>query len=197
MPNHFGCVYSTKKTKDKKDYIEYIDDLSEYDASKPLLIIGVENARSFSDKFSILNKKLDKNIFWTFSPTENREEYNKDINTFYHYAISSALSNIKYFYINFIKLKYNRIKKFLNMMYDKNSKCAYINNKMLYIRYKDDIFGLSFDVLEYCGIKRKKIIDKIIKSNKFKILFENKETLDKINEMYSSNKSKIPLLMLI
>ena len=197
MSNVFGYIYSDKKIRDKKEYIEYINDLSDYDASKPLLIIGIENARSFSDKFSILNKKLDKNIFWTFSRTENREEYNKDIDSFYKYTISIALSNIRYFYINFIKLKYGKIKKFLNMMYDNTKKCVYINKKMAYIRYNDDIFGISFDILEYCGIKRDKIVNKIIKSKKFKIIFENKEILDKINEICISTHLNIPLLMLI
>ena len=196
MSNVFGYIYSDKKIKDKRDYIEYINDLSEYDASKPLLIIGIENARNFSDKFSILNRKLDDNIFWTFSKTENREEYEKDINRFYDYTISNILSNVKYFYVNFIKLKYNKIKRFLNMMYDNCNKTIYINNKMAYIKYNEDIFGISFDVLEYCGIQRKKVVDKIIKSRKFKIIFENWEMLNDLKEKYSSNTSDIPFLML-
>lgn len=193
--NVIGYIYSNKKIKGINKYISIINDLSEYDNSKPLLIIGLENARKYYDKFSILNKRISENVFWTFSKNENREDYDNDIKNFNKYVISNISNQFKYYYVNFIGISLKRIKHFINMMNDNTMKYAYINNSMAYIMYGNDVFGISFDILNYCGIKRDKIIDRIIKNKKIKIQFENKEIRDKITYEYNGNNKIMPYLM--
>ena len=36
------------------------------DKSKPILIIGLEEAKKHASSFSILEKQISENIFWTF-----------------------------------------------------------------------------------------------------------------------------------
>jgi len=190
-----GYIYSNKNIKGINKYISLINDISDYNGDKPLLIIGLENARKYSAKFSILNKRISQNVFWTFDKSENREDYDNDINKFHKFVISNISSQIKYYYVNFIGISLKRIKHFINMMNDNTMKYAYINNSMAYIMYGSDVFGISFDILDYCGISRDKIIDKIIKNKKIRIQFENKEIRDKIKYEYNGNNKIIPYLI--
>ena len=49
------------------------------DKSKPILIIGLEEAKKHASSFSILEKQIGENMFWTFGKREKRTDYEKDI----------------------------------------------------------------------------------------------------------------------
>ena len=65
-----GCIVSKAKISDLKGFVEQVDDISLADSTKPILIVGYNNAKKIasekSKEFDILNKSLDKYLFWTF-----------------------------------------------------------------------------------------------------------------------------------
>lgn len=163
-----GYIVADRKPNNLKGFVGFTNDFSSVDLTKPVLIIGFKRAKEIcGDKFNILNKKISDNVSWTFKKTERRTDFEDDISEFYKKCINNIINNINYYYINIIKLKYNKIKKLYNIFYSSNKKYIYINNGMIYIKYNDDILGISLNILKYCGINPKKIISRIasIKSN--------------------------------
>lgn len=173
----FGYIVSKAKILDLKGFVEQVDDISLVDSTKPILIVGYNNAKKIASEkgkeFDILNKSLDKNLFWTFKKTESKIDFEKDIINFYNYIINNIIYNINYYYINIYKLKYNKIKKLYNIINSKNKKYIYINRGMIYFLYEDNkILGLSLNMLRYAGIKSNKIIN-TIKSNPSNIIYDD------------------------
>ena len=90
-----GYILTKNKVNNIVDFVSVIKDISEIDdTTKPLLIVGLHNAKIYSKNFSILNKKIDNNIFWTFGKTERRVDYEKDLESFYTFVINKNLSLI-------------------------------------------------------------------------------------------------------
>ena len=160
-----GYIVSTSKIKGLDDFVGLVNDVSLADPTKPILIVGLENAKKYSDNFSILNKKLSENVFWTFKKTEKREFYERDVEEFSKYIIQNVLNTIKYYYINIITLRYSKIKRLYNILFSEGEKCIYISNNMAYVLHEGTILGVSLTMLEYCGIKKDKVINKLKEKN--------------------------------
>lgn len=161
--------------------------MSSIDKTLPTLIIGLENAKKYIDNFNILNKCYENNmLWWTFSKMERRSDHNKDIVTFHNYCINNIINNIKYHYVNYVKLTYSKAKKCINFVRNDRKKYYYIdNNKFIFVYdvEKEDkvknIYGFSLNTCAFFGISRQKVIS----------LFENNEKNIKINNFYSIPKN--------
>lgn len=158
-----GYIISERKITNIKGFVECVKDISLADSTKPILIVGYKNAKTFlGDNFDILNKKISDKMFWTFNKTERRIDFDEDIKNFYQFCIDNIINNIKYYYINIINLKYNKIKKLYNILLSQEKKYIYINDGMIYFYFMDNkILGISLRILKYCGISVKKIISKL------------------------------------
>ena len=180
-----GYIVSSRKIKGLNAFVECVNDISLADTSKPVLIVGINKAKEYGkDNFSILKKEIAENVYWTYNKTEKRDIFEKDIENFQKLIIFNIINNINYYYVNIIKLNYTRIKNLYNILFSSNKNYIYINKDMIYINYNsNNVLGISLKILEYCGIKKEKIIDKI-KS------FEN-------NVFYNSDFKWISLLKYI
>ena len=196
--NILGSIVSRRKIKEKINFIEVVNEIDLVsDKEKPILIIGYNEAKSIYPNISILDKKISNNIYWTFSKTEKKYEYDKDIKLFYDYVISSAIKNIEYYYINILKLKYNNIKKIINILNNNKKKYIYINNNILYIYYNNYILGLSLEMTDYLGIERNKILNKI-KRNSENIIKYSDSFLDlSLKKVINNKKYVMPYFMSI
>lgn len=180
-----GYIYSKRKLRFNVDIIENVTSLDNIDRNLPLLIVGLEAAREYcGDKFSIINKKISDNVFWTFLKTERKNDFEKDIKTFINFSINNILNNIIYEYINILTIKYSNIKKLYNIFLN-NSKENYIYcyNDMLYLYHDNEniVYGLSLKMLKYIGMDCDKIINMLL-SNDNNVVFENyPKELNKIN----------------
>src|ERR1035441_5178423 len=78
----------------------------------PTLVIGWDfSKRIFNgSKLSILDKKIDKNISWTFTKKEKRVDYEKDLKFFMKNSLLSAENRFKYQYVNALTEKYETFK---------------------------------------------------------------------------------------
>jgi hypothetical protein len=158
------------------------------DKSKPILIIGLEEAKKHASSFSILEKKIGEKMFWTFGKREKRNDYEKDIEKFQEYVLKCALDDIKYYYLNILTVKYNKIKKLIEIVNNPDEKTFYIDKKMFYMFYNNYVLGISIDILEYLGIKKNKIINIIKNNDKNKLFFNDFKFNYKIKKLIESKK---------
>ena len=177
-----GYIVSKKKIKNVVDFVGVVNSVEDIDdPTKPFIIIGLNEAKEISPNFSILNKVLDVDVFWTFGKTEKRTEYERDLKKFYKYVIDKYINNIKYYYINILNLKYNKIKKLYNIITSNDKKYIYTSNDMLYIFYDNNILGISLRILKYLKIDIKKI---------FKLLYKNKNNIIYNTDSFLTNEMK-------
>lgn len=193
-----GYIVSKRKINNAVDFVGVVDDISKVeDPTKPIIIIGLEEAKKVSPNFSILNKMLDIDVFWTFGKTERRVDYERDLDKFYDYVLNKSIENIKYYYINILTIKYNKIKKLLNIINSKEKKYIYTSNDMIYIYYNNNILGISLKILKYININIKKIY-KILYSNKNNIIYNNDSFLTlKMRKVINNKKYVIPYFISI
>lgn len=177
-----GYIVSKKKIKNVVDFVGVVNSVEDIDdPTKPFIIIGLNEAKEISPNFSILNKVLDVDVFWTFGKTEKRTEHERDLENFYKYVLDKSINNIKYYYINILNLKYNKIKKLYNIIISSDRKYIYTSNDMLYIFYDNNILGISLRILKYIKIDIKKI---------FRLLYKNKNNIIYNTDSFLTNEMK-------
>lgn len=192
-----GYIVSDKKINNVKGFVEVVNDISLADTTKPVLLVGLENAKKNIKNFSILDKKVNDNLFWTFKKTEKRVDFENDIDYFYNYIINNISRNIKYYYINILKLKYNKIKKLYNILFSGERKYIYISNNMLYLLYNGSVLGISISILEYINVDTKKFFRKLY-SNENNIICTNaSDCVKSIKSEVGNKKYVIPYFMSI
>jgi len=187
-----GYIVTDRKLKDIDGFVEQVNDISLADSTKPILVVGWKNAKNCDGYTSILEKQLGENIYWTFSKSEIRSDFEEDLQMFYSIIYNNILNNINYNYINIFKLKYNKIKKLYNILFSNENKNIYISNGMVYIPYEGGVLGLSLAVLEYCGIKAEKVLRRI-KSNPNNSVFEDdNKFVFKLTKRLGNKKYAVP-----
>ena len=139
--------------------------LNDIDKSIPTLILGLEKARSLITDFNILKKTYNNGmLWWTFNKSEKRSENIEDNENFINFCIEKLTNNTKYNLIDIINIKYSQVKSFYNIISNNERKYFYNdNNKFIYLynTMNNTVYGISLDTCEYCGISKKKILDKI------------------------------------
>ena len=186
-----GYIVVGKRIADIEGFVEQVHSIEEADSTKPILIVGWQNAKQF-EGYNILDRKLSDGVFWTFSKSENRYEFEKDLKSFYNYIINNILNNIIYNYINIYKLRYNELKETYNKFISKDRGYIYISNDMIYTMEGNVVSGVSFAMLEYCGISREKVIDKIKANRSDKIIYDSSKNIIKLKRFIGNNKHVIP-----
>ena len=187
-----GYIVTDRKLNDIEGFVAQVNDYSEVDPTKPVLIIGWDNAKSFEGYSNILDRQLDDKTFWTFKKSESRSEFEQDLKKFYTFVRNNVLNSIEYHYVDILKLKYNNIKKLYNIFNSQDRKNIYINNGLLYILHDEKVLGVSLEVLEYCGIKRNKVMS-LLDSNPNNHLFYNTSRgLNKLSRFLGNKKYAIP-----
>lgn len=192
-----GYIVSKTKLKIKFDFLQQVTDISQVEEDKPYLIVGLSEAKKIaSDKFSILNKSLGNNCYWTFGRTEKRDEFEKDIKFFFNNIINININNIKYYYIDVYNINYNILKRLIKLCYSSNLKYIYIWNDMIYIQCKENnIIGISLKMIKYYGIKSDKILKRIY-NNPNNIICDSDTCIPyKIQQKLKNKQYVIPYIM--
>lgn len=195
-------IYSDNKNIDTYGIIEIngIDAFYE-DSSIPTLIVGKKNAEKIYGKenVKVLNKQIKNNVFWTFSKTEKRNEYETDIEKFYSYVFNSLLREIKYKSLNVYLLKYNKFREIVNYIDSKKcNKTALVTDKHVYLCIGKNVIGISIYELNYIGVTRDRFITFLKKHSinieynysKFNNLFKKYPIFNKIIVPYIYNYMK-------
>lgn len=181
--------YIVSKDKIKIENFKCIDSLPS-DNDIPKIIIGREFSKELNVKTSVLDKKIDKNSFWTYSQKEKKSEYLEDIEKFKIFCIDNFLKKINYFYIDPFSLKYSQVKKIIKKFKDNKLGLFYFNSDMCYIYLDKIIFGIHWETIQYVGISKNKIIE-WLKSNNFSILSKDEIFNKCMEDSQKLNNAKI------
>jgi len=167
-------------------------DINNIDSELPTLIIGWEFTKLIygENKPSILEKKIENRLYWTFSKKERRVDYEEDYKSFIENCIEYASTKIEYHFLNVLTDKKSFIKKLIKNLTSTKIFSIYIkNNSFIYIFDETKIIGVDFNAIDFLKIDRKKIY-RILYHNKNNLFF-NSDFLDKeisINIQVKNNK---------
>jgi hypothetical protein len=190
-------IYTNNKNFETLSLIQVLS-FSEYveDTETPTLLIGKKNSEELlgSGKIKVLDREIKKNLTWTYSKIEKRNEYEKDIEEFYVNLFKNIKKRVKYQNIDLYNITYSETKELINIINDNSKKYIYITNNHIYILNQDTVIGISLDEVEYIGVSVDKIKEKI-KQNKNNILIFNDYFVEnKLKNYLKDNKIIIPYL---
>lgn len=155
-----GNIVTTTKIEDEN--IKVCRKIETIKPNLPVLVVGWDVTKESFDGASIIKKQIDEKTFWTFSPKERKVDYDKDIVSFLSFCYSEIIKDIHYIYVDLIYDNKPKINKILRKIYNSEKIITYLHNeRMLYIYTDKIIFGVDLDVVEYIGIDRNKVINKI------------------------------------
>ena len=171
-----NIIVSSPNSKVDDCYNKFLS-LSNIDNNLPTMIIGLKNAKQNIENFSIFKQEYrNKMLWWTFSKTEKRSDYDKDMQKFYEVCINNIINNIKYHNININELTYSKIKKLIEYIINNYKKIYYIdNNKFIFIydiEKTKNIYGISLNTCAFYGISKEKIL-KMIANNQNNVQIKN------------------------
>jgi hypothetical protein len=117
------------------------------------LIVGYKNAKEICGDINILNKKIGKNLYWTFSKRERRADYEEDLKNFQDTVSNFVSKFCVYEYVDVMTIDDERRKEFNETISDDHVKVAYVTNTMYYIYHpvKNKTYGISKEVLKAIG----------------------------------------------
>ena len=181
----------------KVDFVEYFNSYKGI-PKRPTLIIGWEFTKSLFPSFSslsILQKTITPLTSWTFSRTEKRNEFEKDITNFYIKIFENLKSQFEYRFINIFQTSYKEISNIIKIIKSPEKTNIYVfGNSFIYIYCNNVVYGINIDDIEYIGIQKNKILNIFYKTPN-KIIFYNTDFIPKdILLLLRDNKMLIPLL---
>lgn len=185
-------------TKSKKnvfgDMFNVVKSFDEAIEGIPTLIIGVEEARKQIDGFNILVKQYG-NLWWTFTKTEKRCDYEDDIINFYKYAVLYTMGKIKYTYIDLVNYRLNSIKKVICFLGDNTKKFIFLtknsNFMFIYSEKYNTVFGISLELCEYLGVRKQKVF-KLLKNSEY--IHDTSFINSDLRKVMGGNTHYIPIL---
>lgn len=191
---YIGRIITKGKNLETLDFVEVTTKFEKGDNSIPTLIIGKENAEKIYGKENIhvLDKKIEDNVYWTFGKLERRNDFERDLQSFNKLLLDNLLRGVKYEYFNVFTCGYNDTKLLLHKIDTLKNNIFYVTDRHLYMLLNKTVVGVSFDELEYVGISRDKVIERI-KSNKNNKIINNDYFISKnMRKYFNNNRIIIP-----
>ena len=143
-----------------------------------------------------MDKQLDDNLFWTFSKSESRSDFEDDLIKFYLLCYNRVIENTRYYYINILSIPRIKFIKLCRIISDSSvSRSIYIHKSMVYVPFNGNIIGISLDIAEFCKVSRKKIIDFISSNKSNKIIDDSDFRVRKIIRNIENNRYIVPYLI--
>jgi len=148
----------------------------------PTLIVGIDNAKSYSDDISYLDRRINKNTFWTFTRAEKRDLFEEDLFYFIEFAYNQLIKEIRFDFVDLILCDSIQINSVFKNIESSDESITFHHKNMVYTYANNEIYGFDLRQVEYIGKSRSKFID-VIKSfsdvflQDEKILIEYKKEL--------------------
>ena len=195
MENYIANIVTSRKINIDK-LIKRTLSIKKADLRYPTLIIGWNNVKSLYPDQSILEKKIDNKLFWTFDKNERKNEYERDLKNFLKFSIDNIVSTVEYRFINLLTCKFSMYKRIISFIKGDIEKTVWIeNNSFIYVYYNNMVIGLSLSDLEYANISSDKVIFMIME-NKHNHVFIDLSTVSySLINIIGSNKQIIPYLL--
>lgn len=195
MESYIANIVTNRKISFDK-LIRKTSSFKKVDLAYPTLIIGWNNVKSLYPKQSILDKRIDNKLFWTFDKNERKNEYEKDIKFFLKFVINDIESTIIYKFVNILTCKFSTYKRLINFIKNNNEKTIWIeNNSFIYIYFNKFVVGISLSDLEYANVDSNKVIE-LIKENTYNHVFTDLSSISySLINIIGNNKQIIPYLL--
>ncbi len=160
----------------------------------PTIIIGWELTKKLFPEASILKKKIKDGVYWTFSNSEKRSVFEKDLNSFIKKSYEDYVKNIKFLNIDPIIYKIKDTDELVDKIKAVAGDFAYLYvDKVVYVYNNFNIFSIDLEQLDFLGFDRKKVLNELEKSI---TNFEKKNKLLNFkNELKYLDIKYIPYLM--
>lgn len=129
----------------------------------PTLVIGWNSIKNKFINHNITDKEIQKNLFWSFSKSENDKLFFKDIETFFNDSVKKWLPKkfkLYDFYIN-----KEKVEDFVseNIVFDKKT-FIYFHDGAMYLNNDGNNFIINIKSMSISDLNFKKIITNIINS---------------------------------
>jgi hypothetical protein len=136
-----------KITTEEKDLVSsYMNDIMSFDSGIIEIIVGWDIAKERGA--TILNHKIDKNVYWTFSPREKRKIFEENIKSLVFEGIQSLLSEVKTNNLNPLNFE-NKI-EYLNYLKEAVQGCdGYLYSERLYVYCGREIYHIDISLLNF------------------------------------------------
>lgn len=184
-----GNVVIKREFSDKRYNI--CESYETINTSLPTLIVGWENVKDIfgEENVSILHKNINENTFWTFDIQERKVDYELDIDEFESKCFNFIKNKINYIYIDLLHDNRKKIKKIIKKIYDLKNIISFIDNNMYYIFDENLVFGLDLNIVEFIGLDKQKIINKI--NNISSVTLEKNEIFNICSRYVNNNNNKL------
>lgn len=145
----------------------------------PTIIIGWDFVKNNFEKVRISQKKIKKNLYWTFSQSEDKESNEKDIKKFILKSLNEFLpKNYQTFDCILDGNIYNKVDE----IFDKKITFIYLSNDVLYLLNDTFFYGISLKSIDFIFENHKNFIQFIVE--KYRLIFFNYENI----KYYLDNK---------
>ena len=165
-------IVSTTKIDITND-INVVKSLDEITQGLPTLIIGWDYIKKNYPSYDIIERKLDKNLYWTFKKTEKRDLHEEDLYNFLQKTYKDLIKDIDYVFIDPIIMKRKVIKKIIKKIHKTSNIISYQHDNMIYIYGDNIIFGVDLTLTDFIGLDRNKLLTKIKNKSKYFLLKNN------------------------
>jgi len=155
----------------------------------PTLIIGYDTVCDMygEDNLNVMNRKISKELFWTFKRNEKRQICDIDIEDFIRYSYKKYTKNINYVDLDPIQDNPIKIKRIVKKLLSLNNPISYeTENNVIYIYSENIIFGLDLNVFGYTGFNIEKLRERVKEASSVflegsELLIEYGDHLDRLN----------------
>lgn len=128
----------------------------------PTLIVGCDLTKQlFGDDLNFLERKIDNNLFWTFTKKELRKKYFNDLEDFIQYSYECSVHKLSYIYLDIIQYDSVKIRKIIKKMLSLKEIYTFYIENMIYMYSDKFIFGVDLDLLKYSNVDKLKVLNKI------------------------------------
>lgn len=139
-----------------KNYDDINDEL-------PTLIVGWKEMNKLFPNHSILNEKINHNLYWTLSKFEDRNEFNINLERFIQNSYNKRFSNFTFYYIDLINISFKKLKRIVTKIKSSDNIISYSNDNDIIIFCDNIIFSININTLLFLDIDIDKLKTKIIK----------------------------------
>ena len=147
----------------------------------PTLIVGWEKTKELYPDASIIEWKVDENVYWTYGKYERRDKYEANVNKFQDLAFKKYVDSVNYVFYDVILEGEDRFMKFIELLLSNVQKTVYVTGDMMYIYidYTRKVVGVSLRDCDYIDETYKKRIFSAMYNNPSVILLKNNDAISK------------------
>lgn len=155
-----------KITTEEKNLVKnYMNDIMSFDSGIIEIIVGWDLAKERGA--NILNHKISKNTYWTFSPREKRKIFEEHMKSFVKEGIEGIISDVKINNLN--PLEFKTEDNFLQHLKESVQSCdGYLFKNRLYIYCDRKIYHIDMGLLTFLSWDILSKIENIIKMKEYK-----------------------------